>query len=270
MLGRRYVNFIDWSEDKYSFNFVQPIMKIVCEFKTGREYSIKDIKATNDGKRIIVAFSDGVVRLYRIYKDRNNEILNDTLFQKEKKSLLKIFTKSNSDINQNKKSKSKLDSNLLKKEIIYPNLKLINEDSIKDYFIHYNSNIQLTKSNKGSIYYTIKKVDEKKLINNTIQLIEICESFSLMIIIDTLNIIYLFDLRRFDLLRQINYKEILKRNDKIFQISICSSTGDFITVSCNLIVLFNINGVINGTLDLNDHPKKPLITFATVKSVIFF
>ena len=77
MLGPRYVNFIDWSEDKYSFNFVQPIMKIVCEFKTGREYSIKDIKATNDGKRIIVAFSDGVVRLYRIYKDRNNEIYHE-------------------------------------------------------------------------------------------------------------------------------------------------------------------------------------------------
>ena len=145
---------------------------------------------------------------------------------------------------------------------------MINEDSIKDYFIHYNSNIQITKSNKGSGFYRIKKIQEKKLINNTIHLIEVCEEFSLMIVTDTLNKIYLYDLNRFDLIREINYKEIIKRNDKIFQISVCSSTGDFITVSCNLISLFNINGVINGTLDLYDHPKRPMITYATLKSVI--
>ena len=88
-----------------------------------------------------------------------------------------------------------------------------------------------------------------------------------MIVIDVFNFIYLFDLNKFDLLREINYREIMKKNDKIYQIAICGLTGDFITVTCNLIVLFNINGVINGTLDLNDHPKRPLITYATLKTV---
>ncbi len=244
--------------------------KISCEFQTGRDSSIRDIKATKDGKKIIVGFSDGVLILYKIYKERNDQIINESLsLKKDKRSsaILKIFTKS-SDSHPNKSMELKIETIPIKKNFLHPRLRLLNDEIIKDYFIHYNSNIQITKSNKGSVFYRRKKIDEKKLINNTIQLIETCEEFSLMIVTDTSNNIYLFDLNRFDLLREIKYKEIIKRNDKILQISVCSSTGDFITVSCNLIVFFNINGVINGTLDLYDHPKKPLITYATLKSVI--
>jgi len=270
LLGPRYVNYIDWSDDKYSFSIIQPLSKISCEFQTGRESSIRDIKATKDGKRIVVAFSDGVLILYKIYKERNDQIINESLSLKKDKrpsTILKIFTKS-SDSHPNKSMELKIETIPIKKNFLHPRLRLLNDEIIKDYFIHYNSNIQITKSNKGSLFYRLKKIDEKKLINNTIQLIEICEEFSLIIVTDTINNIYLFDLNRFELLREIKYKEIIKRNDKILQISVCSSTGDFITVSCNLIVFFNINGVINGILDLYDHPKKPLITYATLKSVI--
>lgn len=181
----------------------------------------------------------------------------------EKKSLFKFLVKKLKDSPERKKT-STIE---LIKDRIYPDKKYLNDDQAKDYFIHYNSSFQLNKPGKNLKTFNLKKINENKLINNKITTIEICEPFSLLIIVDSRNIVYLFDLNKFSLIKQINLRQILKIKEKFFLISICHLTGDFVCFSNKFVVLFNINGVLLGLLNLNKHKTYSAITTGLLKSV---
>jgi hypothetical protein len=264
LLGPDYKNYIDWSEDKYSFTIVKPLKKVCFIFPTQRQVPIKIIKPTRNGKKIIICYKDGFIELFRIHKTKLNP--DQMSPNQESKSLLKLIVKKLKESPERKKNPTVE----LLKDRIYPEKKYLNDDQTKDYFIHYNSSFQFSKPGKNLSTYNLKRVAEKKIVNNKITTIEICEAFSLMVIIDCHNIVYLFDLNKFEFMRQLNLKQILKTKEKFFHISICNLTGDFVCFSQNTVVLLNINGVILGLLDLNRYKNYSVITTGILKSVNYY
>ena len=89
--------------------------------------------------------------------------------------------------------------------------------------------------------YIVFLVNSSSRILSEIYRIEICESFSFMIVTDILNKVYLFNFNSFDLIKYIDYSTIF--NLKIRYISICPYTGDFIVATKRNVALMNINGV---------------------------
>jgi hypothetical protein len=277
LLGPKNNNFIDWSFDKYSFFIINPIAKIAFEFQTYRESPIADIKSTLDGKNIIIAFKDGSIVLYKLKKEKER-VKNPDLEKKENKSIFKMFKKTVTTAKFSEKSVKFNTTDVLEESrVIYedcspdyqrPMIRYFTEEW-KDYCIHYNqSGLQLSKKNlKGSSIYKIKQVRSHKIINSPIKFIEKNQAFSLLIVVDVFNKIYLFDLNKFELLREINFPKIMKTSQNIFGVNIDGLTGEFIVILNYMIVLFNINGVLIGTLNINEYRNISKITCAILKSV---
>ena len=89
--------------------------------------------------------------------------------------------------------------------------------------------------------YFIFLVNSSSRIISDIYRIDICESFSFMIVTDKMNRVYLYDFNSFNLMRYIDYSKIF--NLKIKHVSICPYTGDFIVATKRSVILMNINGV---------------------------
>ena len=115
-----------------------------------------------------------------------------------------------------------------------------------------NNNNTINNENQLNKKYFIFLVNSSSRIINAISLIEICEAFSLMIIVDKLNKIYLYDFNSFNLIKYIDFSYVI--NSKIKYINICSYTGEFILGTKRDIVLLNINGVILAKMN-NDKNK---------------
>ena len=115
-----------------------------------------------------------------------------------------------------------------------------------------NNNNTINNENQLNKKYFIFLVNSSSRIINGISLIEICEAFSLMIIVDKLNKIYLYDFNSFNLIKYIDFSYVI--NSKIKYINICSYTGEFILGTKRDIVLLNINGVILAKMN-NDKNK---------------
>ena len=107
----------------------------------------------------------------------------------------------------------------------------------------YLANIANKENHYNSLFknYIIFLINSSSRILSEISLIEICESYSLMLVIDKLNNLYIYDFNSFDLIKYINCSLYFK--NKIKFISICQYTGDFILASNFNIVLMSINGV---------------------------
>ena len=107
----------------------------------------------------------------------------------------------------------------------------------------YMSNVINKENHTNSLFkhYIIFLINSSSRILSEISLIEICESYSLMLVIDKLNNLYIYDFTSFDLVKYINCSIYFK--NKIKFISICPYTGDFILASYYNIVLMSINGV---------------------------
>ena len=103
--------------------------------------------------------------------------------------------------------------------------------------------------NETNIKYFIFLVNASSRIINGISLIEICESFSLMIVVDKLNKVYLYDFNSFNLIKYIDFSSIF--NSKIKSVHICPYTGEFIVATKRNVALMNINGVTLAKMDYN-------------------
>ena len=107
-----------------------------------------------------------------------------------------------------------------------------------------NLNNILNKDNHNnslSKHYIIFLINSSSRILSEISLIEICEPYSFMLVVDKFNNLYLYDFNTFDLIKHINCSIYFKRNIKY--ISICPYTGDFILANYYRIILMSINGV---------------------------
>jgi hypothetical protein len=74
-------------------------------------------------------------------------------------------------------------------------------------------------------------------------------------------------LNKFRILKELDFAKMTKSTQQIFSISIDSHTGEFVVVTSYMVVLFNINGVLLGILNLKEHPSISKITCAIVKSL---
>ena len=136
------------------------------------------------------------------------------------------------------------------KFIQYSGCELENEEEILGYDIYYqnknnNKNVFTTDKNiNNSIEknYIIFLVNSLNQILNEISMIEICESYSFILIIDKINNLYIIDFNTFDLLKKIDCNIYFEENIKF--ISICPDTGDFILATYHQLILMSINGVL--------------------------
>ena len=132
-------------------------------------------------------------------------------------------------------------------------------ERIMGYNIHSMNQSELKKISKISNENNIKSQINKKyfifLVNsssriiNGISLIEICQSFSFMVVVDKTNKVYLYDFNSFNLMKYIDFSFIF--NSKIKSINISPYTGEFILATKRNVALMNINGVILAKIDYN-------------------
>ena len=149
----------------------------------------------------------------------------------------------------NKKTKKFLQYNSISSNIFPDNSN--NYDKIFGYHIHCINQSEIkqllkiknenNKSNQSKIKYLIFLVNSSSRIISNIYRIEICEAFSFMIVLDTMNKVYLYDFNSFTLIKYIDFSTIF--NLKLKHISICPYTGDFIVATKRNVALMNINGV---------------------------
>ena len=160
----------------------------------------------------------------------------------------------------NKTTKKFLQYNGISSQIFQDNTNSF--ERIPGYNIHSMNQSELKKlsklinetntNNKENINkkYFIFLVNSSSRIINGISLIEICEPFSLMIIVDKINKVYLYDFNSFNLLKYIDFSIIF--NSKIKSVNICPYSGEFIVATKRNVALMNINGVILAHMNYTD------------------
>ena len=124
-----------------------------------------------------------------------------------------------------------------------------NKENIEGYYFHSKNTSELKHLNKQSSSnngnsqkgYVIFLSNSSHNILGEINLIDICDSYSFMIVVDKMNQIYLYNFNSFKLLKYIDLSSIFTTYIKFS--SICPYTGDFIISSSKNVVLMNINGV---------------------------
>ena len=175
-------------------------------------------------------------------KNKSNKITFDTRITISFSNIL------NSDcILLNNKTKKFYQYNSVPSNIFQMNLNCY--DKIPGYYIHSMNESEKKELSKTKIEnlanikkkYFIFLVNSSSRIIADIYRIDICESFSFMIVTDKMNRVYLYDFNSFNLMKYIDYSKIF--NLKIKHVSICPYTGDFIVATKRSVVLMNINGV---------------------------
>ena len=124
-----------------------------------------------------------------------------------------------------------------------------NKENIEGYYFHCKNASELKHLSKQSSSnndnsqkgYVIFLSNSSYNILSEISLIDICDSYSFMLVVDKMNRIYLYNFHSFQLLNYINLSPIFTNNIKFS--NICPYTGDFIVSSSKNVVLMNINGV---------------------------
>ena len=147
----------------------------------------------------------------------------------------------------NKQNKKFIQYNSIVSHLYQDNLNAY--DKIPGYNIHSMNQTEIKKLSKISSEnnttnypkYFALLVNSSSQIINGISLIDICQPFSLMIVIDKMNIIYLYDFNSFNLIKYIDFSIIFQ--SKIKFVDICPYTGEFIIASKRNVALLNINGV---------------------------
>ena len=134
-----------------------------------------------------------------------------------------------------------------------------NKDNIEGYYYHSKNSYEIKhlskkyqnnySSQKG---YVIFLVNASYSILSQVYLIDICDSYSFMLVADKMNKIYLYDFCSFKLLKFIDISNMFTNQIKFS--SICPYTGDFIISSSKNVVLMNINGLFLSQIN-NVHSK---------------
>ena len=124
-----------------------------------------------------------------------------------------------------------------------------NKDNIDGYYFHCKNSSELKHLSKRSSSsndnsqkaFVIFLSNSSYKILSEISLIDICDSYSFMIVVDKINRIYLYNFHSFQLLKYIDISKMFSNNIKFS--NICPHTGDFIVSSSKNVILMNINGV---------------------------
>ena len=134
------------------------------------------------------------------------------------------------------------------------------KDNIEGYYYHSKNNSELkylskkyqNNSETTQKGYAILLINASYQILSEVYLIDICDSFSFMLVVDKMNKVYLYDFFSFKLLKYVDISNMFTNQIKFS--SICPYTGDFIISSSKNVVLMNINGLFLSQMN-NIHSK---------------
>ena len=147
-----------------------------------------------------------------------------------------------------------LDNNFIQYSPKITFFNVLNNNIVKNYFAHSTNANQIKYLNKNSSNNNMNEnisnvyllfINSTNIILNSILLIEVLETYSMLIVVDIKNMIYIFDYNSFILLRIIDYDGLFGKvqNKKIKVVDISCISGDFLASTSENCVLFNINGV---------------------------
>ena len=126
--------------------------------------------------------------------------------------------------NSNKKETIKLENS--KDQIPSISFINLNIDNISNNYFIYSKNETNVKPkkdfSKGSSYYKLATIISDNDINSKILLMNICESFSIIIIVDKFNKIYIKDMYSLKTLHFIPLNKITKSENNILSVKICN------------------------------------------------
>lgn len=256
LLPPLYIDYIDYCKNKYSFTIVKPLSKTSFEFATNRTSPIIVIKSLSIKKHFIIGYEDGTVSKYKIIDNTDITSINNN-------------SKESQDMNNIDETKKTCTSNIahIDCRCFHSNDCLLIKPLIinkgipdnKEIVIHTKNKFnpkftQLTKekSNESISDISILLINSNQILTSRITCIEICECYSMMVIIDSNHLINIFDLNSFELLRQLNYKHFDYSGMAIQSISICPHTGDFALITQYQLSYFNINGVVLAIKNLKE------------------
>ena len=227
------------------------LIKNIFGFKKGKKKEINDVNNNN------------MQTPQSQNNSNNNEEIKTKMIVKNPKMFNKQLSKSASNILN---SETILLNNTNNKFIQYNSVSSkINpnsnsKDNFEGYYYHSKNTSELKNlykkaqsssdnANKGYILFLI---NASYNILSGVYLIDICDSFSFMIVVDKMNKIYLYDFSSFKLLKYIDISNIFTNQIKFS--NICPYTGDFIVSSSLNVVLMNINGLFLS--QMNNIPSK--------------
>jgi hypothetical protein len=92
LIGPKFISYVDFSFSKFAFAICCPLYKISFVFNTFRSSAITCVKVTSDGKRLIIAFDDGVLKIYRIFYDKKERVFHPEYEKKKEKGFFGLFS----------------------------------------------------------------------------------------------------------------------------------------------------------------------------------
>jgi len=92
LIGPKYISYVDYSFNKFAFAIVYPLYKISFIFNTFSSSGISNIRPTSDGKRLIIAFDNGILKVYRIFSDKKDRVFHPDYEKKKDKGFFGLFT----------------------------------------------------------------------------------------------------------------------------------------------------------------------------------
>jgi hypothetical protein len=131
-----------------------------------------------------------------------------------------------------------LDNNFIQYSPKITFFNVLNNNIVKNYFAHSTNANQIKYLNKNSSNNNMNEnisnvyllfINSTNIILNSILLIEVLETYSMLIVVDIKNMIYIFDYNSFILLRIIDYDGLFGKvhNKKIKVVDISCISGDF-------------------------------------------
>ena len=227
------------------------LIKNIFGFKKGKKKEINDVNNNN------------MQTPQSQNNSNNNEEIKTKMIVKNPKMFNKQLSKSASNILN---SETILLNNTNNKFIQYNSVSSkINpnsnsKDNIEGYYYHSKNTSELknlykkaqSSSDNANKGYMLFLINASYNILSGVYLIDICDSFSFMIVVDKMNKIYLYDFSSFKLLKYIDISNIFTNQIKFS--NICPYTGDFIVSSSLNVVLMNINGLFLS--QMNNIPSK--------------
>lgn len=252
LIGPRYTSVLSHSQK--SIYIIDPCNSYALEFRLNEPEIINVSIPSSNGKYIIIGLANGSIIKYRKRINYDKSIVYPQLYPKEQKQK-----------NQLKKNKN---------EIIEPKIIYLGEEN-NNAIDCFRTDEQLNKiENKCSkSQYTLYYLIEENISSwqlSSITKLSLCESQSLLIAIDQLSNVYLYDFNSFKLLYQFNFIKMTQSKEKIKLITIIYQNGDFILGTKTSLHLFTINGVYIGYMSIYDRDLRSISPITSIEAIFHF
>lgn len=237
LLGPKFSILLSYSVS--SIYITNPINSVIYHFPLNEHSPINKVICSISGKSIVVGLSNGNVIKYR-KRTKHNEILNFPFME----------------ISKVKTSKINVSPEHNKIGIDVPSLFFNYRDlSFKsfDYWESFPNPPSAKNPLKKSLkVYALIEENRSGIPTGSISKMDLCESYSFLLVIDCFNNVYQYDFNLLKLLYHYQFNHISNTNYSIKYAKIIHKTGDYLIGTKYSIYLFSINGIPLAYLNMFD------------------